>query len=162
VLSLLAFAAFLLYRAAKDIQLASAEIAQAATATTQLNTAQLKELRLEVSAGLHKLDATSLQEAAVSIQRTGKNLAATTTMLYKLVLSQEGSAGVIEDTLQSEISPVTGLPITQQDLERKETAQALINEIHQRRSQAAEIDDRVPVQPAMDIEEAWQMDEDEF
>lgn len=162
VLSLLAFAAFLLYRAAKDIQLSAETIAQAATAQIQTNSSQIKELRLEVSAGLKKLDATSLQEAAISIQRTAKNLAATTTMLYKLVLSQEGSSGVIEDTLQSEISPTTGLPITPQDLEKKETAQALINEIHQRRAQAAEVDDRVPVVPAMDIEEAWQLDEEEF
>lgn len=162
VLSLLAFAAFLLYRSAKDIHLAAESIAQAATAQIQNNSSQIKELRLEVSAGLKKLDATSLQEAAISIQRTSKNLAVTTTMLYKLVLSQEGSSGVIEDTLQSEISPVTGLPITPQDLEKKETAQALLNEIHQRRQQAEAQQDLPQMQPHMDIEEAWQLDEDEF
>lgn len=154
-LSALALTAFLLHRAA--VSLRDQTHRQHQTMTNQLtrNSAEVYQLKLEVAAGFVKLDSDSLREAAVSISRTGKNLAATTSMLYKLVLSQPGAGDVVEDVLSQDI------PQNPMDTLSHDRAQAMINDI-QRRAGVPQGEPGPAQQPPMDLEQAWMADEGEF
>jgi hypothetical protein len=150
--------AYLLYRAASEMKEDAEGFARFHRDVCNLVSVELAKLGGQVEAGLTKLDATSLREASVSIQRTAKNLASTTAMLYKLVLSQEGAGAVIEDTLASDLDPETGLPFVDDALPQ---AKAFVDQLRAAQRQAAS-QAQAGMKPLPDIEDGWIQDEAEF
>jgi hypothetical protein len=107
----IAFAAFLLYQAAaKTREQAAAVSAEIANHVRNLTSA-ISGLDDRVSAALTKLDAAQLHESALQIQRSGARLARTVSMLYKLALSQDGTAAIAaEELAEEDINPYSGKP----------------------------------------------------
>lgn len=151
-LSALALCAFLLYRAATSLRDQTHRQHQTMTNQLTRNSAEIHQLQMEVASGFVKLDSESLREAAVSIARTGKNLANTTSMLYRLVLTQPGAGDVVEDVLGQDIPQDPTDPIS------SSRAQAMINDI-QRRAGIPQGDPTPQQSPPMDIGDAWAADE---
>lgn len=110
VFCIIAFSAFLLYQAAKKQQELSLAEAKRMGEIAQENFRAIDQLRIEVSAALTKLDATQLHDAATQIRRNSAKLARTVGMLYKLTLSQEGSAAIIAQELEEEMAQQNSQP----------------------------------------------------
>jgi hypothetical protein len=164
VLCLLSFSAFLLYRAATTQRELSLLEAKRMGDLAQENFRAIDALRLEVSAALTKLDAAQLHESAIQIQRSGARLARTVAMLYKLALSQDGSAAIAaEELAEEDISPYSGKPYagdmhTQGDM-GQEDALAYQEHLRQRAREKQQADVITSRQkPLPDIEEGFELD----
>jgi hypothetical protein len=159
-LAALGICSFLLYRAASTIREQTISAHESLTRHLDRHSAEIYQLKLELTTGLSKLNASELRDAAVSISRTGKNLASTTAMLYKLVLSQPDAGAVVEDVLRQDVDLDEDGGDGGRGHLSSSRAQAMINEIHQRAGMAPE--SSPPQQAPMDLEQAWAADESEY
>jgi hypothetical protein len=157
VLCLIAFSAFLLYRAARDLRgQASLQDTRLVQLLTQ-NSQEIHALKTEVSAALTKLDAAQLHEAALSIQRSALRLARAVGMLHKLAFAQEGAPGIAAAELDE--ADFEGLPADPQPAD----IASFQNYLRQRAEEKSRLEQVVvrPANPLPDIQDGHDLDAEE-